>query len=41
MAAWLGVVGTVNADDIDLFVAWDLVEQLGQRTTVIHILIRG
>ncbi|KAF1006606.1 MAG: hypothetical protein E5299_02122 [Burkholderia gladioli] len=38
--AWLGVVGTVTADDIDLFVAWNLVEQLGQSVTVSHILIR-
>ncbi|KAF1007381.1 MAG: hypothetical protein E5299_02050 [Burkholderia gladioli] len=38
--AWLGVVGTVTADDIDLFFAWNLVEQLGQSVTVSHILIR-
>ncbi|KAF1012772.1 MAG: hypothetical protein E5299_01082 [Burkholderia gladioli] len=38
--AWLGVVGTVTTDDIDLFFAWNLVEQLGQRVTVIHILMR-
>ncbi|KAF1009844.1 MAG: hypothetical protein E5299_01838 [Burkholderia gladioli] len=37
--AWLGVVGTVTADDIDLFFAWNLVEQLGQSVTVSHILI--
>ncbi|KAF1011767.1 MAG: hypothetical protein E5299_01337 [Burkholderia gladioli] len=38
--AWLGVVGTVTADDIDLFFAWNLVEQLSQHVTVSHILIR-
>ncbi|KAF1007796.1 MAG: hypothetical protein E5299_02018 [Burkholderia gladioli] len=38
--AWLGVVGTVTADDIDLFFAWNLVEQLGKSVTVSHILIR-
>ncbi|KAF1004697.1 MAG: hypothetical protein E5299_02347 [Burkholderia gladioli] len=38
--AWLGVVGTIIADDIDLFFAWNLVEQLGQSVTVSHILIR-
>ncbi|KAF1010510.1 MAG: hypothetical protein E5299_01651 [Burkholderia gladioli] len=38
--AWLGVVGTVTADDIDWFFAWNLVEQLGQSVTVSHILIR-
>ncbi|KAF1012487.1 MAG: hypothetical protein E5299_01170 [Burkholderia gladioli] len=38
--AWLGVVGTITADDIDLFFAWNLVEQLGQSVTVSHILIR-
>ncbi|KAF1011017.1 MAG: hypothetical protein E5299_01520 [Burkholderia gladioli] len=38
--AWLGVVGTVTADDIDLFFAWNLVEQLGQSVTVSHILMR-
>ncbi|KAF1004312.1 MAG: hypothetical protein E5299_02395 [Burkholderia gladioli] len=38
--AWFGVVGTVTADDIDLFFAWNLVEQLGQSVTVSHILIR-
>ncbi|KAF1010955.1 MAG: hypothetical protein E5299_01539 [Burkholderia gladioli] len=38
--AWLGVVVTVTADDIDLFFAWNLVEQLGQSVTVSHILIR-
>ncbi|KAF1012337.1 MAG: hypothetical protein E5299_01200 [Burkholderia gladioli] len=38
--AWLGVVGTVTADDIDLFCAWNLVEQLDQSVTVSHILIR-
>ncbi|KAF1013112.1 MAG: hypothetical protein E5299_00984 [Burkholderia gladioli] len=38
--AWLGVVGTITADDIDLFFAWNLVEQLGQSFTVSHILIR-
>ncbi|KAF1016649.1 MAG: hypothetical protein E5299_00448 [Burkholderia gladioli] len=38
--AWLGVVGTVVVDDIDLFFAWNLVEQLGQSVTVSHILIR-
>ncbi|KAF1004609.1 MAG: hypothetical protein E5299_02366 [Burkholderia gladioli] len=37
--AWLGVVGTITADDIDLFFAWNLVEQLGQSVTVSHILI--
>ncbi|KAF1017820.1 MAG: hypothetical protein E5299_00311 [Burkholderia gladioli] len=38
--AWLGVVGTITANDIDLFFAWNLVEQLGQSITVNHILIR-
>ncbi|KAF1008076.1 MAG: hypothetical protein E5299_01992 [Burkholderia gladioli] len=38
--AWLGVVGTYAADDIDLFVERNLVEQLGQSVTVSHILIR-
>ncbi|KAF1007542.1 MAG: hypothetical protein E5299_02027 [Burkholderia gladioli] len=38
--AWLGVLGTITADDIDLFFAWNLVEQLGQSVTVSHILIR-
>ncbi|KAF1013596.1 MAG: hypothetical protein E5299_00956 [Burkholderia gladioli] len=39
--AWLDVVGTtVTADDIDLFFAWNLVEQLGQSVTVSHILMR-
>ncbi|KAF1018090.1 MAG: hypothetical protein E5299_00071 [Burkholderia gladioli] len=38
--AWLGVVGTVTADDIDLFFVWNLVEQLGQSVTVSHMLIR-
>ncbi|KAF1006052.1 MAG: hypothetical protein E5299_02185 [Burkholderia gladioli] len=38
--AWLGIVGTITADDIDLFFAWNLVEQLGQSVTVSHILIR-
>ncbi|KAF1004919.1 MAG: hypothetical protein E5299_02323 [Burkholderia gladioli] len=38
--AWLSVVGTVTADDIDLFFAWNLVEQLGQSVTVSHMLIR-
>ncbi|KAF1009236.1 MAG: hypothetical protein E5299_01894 [Burkholderia gladioli] len=38
--AWLGVVGTVVADDIDLFVAWNSVEQLSQSVTVSHILMR-
>ncbi|KAF1012111.1 MAG: hypothetical protein E5299_01253 [Burkholderia gladioli] len=38
--AQLGVVGTVTADDIDLFFAWNLVEQLGQSVTVSHILMR-
>ncbi|KAF1009347.1 MAG: hypothetical protein E5299_01857 [Burkholderia gladioli] len=37
--AWLGVVGTVTADDIDLFFAWNLVKQLGQSITVRDILI--
>ncbi|KAF1006780.1 MAG: hypothetical protein E5299_02115 [Burkholderia gladioli] len=37
MAAWLGVVVTVTADDSDLFFAWNLVEQLGQSVTVSHI----
>ncbi|KAF1013062.1 MAG: hypothetical protein E5299_01024 [Burkholderia gladioli] len=37
--AWFGVVGTVTADDIDLFFGWNLVEQLGQSVTVSHILI--
>ncbi|KAF1017944.1 MAG: hypothetical protein E5299_00202 [Burkholderia gladioli] len=37
---WLGVVGTVSADDIGLFVARNLVEQLGQSVTVSHILMR-
>ncbi|KAF1015400.1 MAG: hypothetical protein E5299_00623 [Burkholderia gladioli] len=36
---WLGVVGTVTADDIDLFFAWNLVEQFGQSITVSHILM--
>ncbi|KAF1010689.1 MAG: hypothetical protein E5299_01603 [Burkholderia gladioli] len=38
--AWLGVVVTVTADDIALFFAWTLVEQVGQNVTVSHILIR-
>ncbi|KAF1011471.1 MAG: hypothetical protein E5299_01396 [Burkholderia gladioli] len=38
--AWLDVVVTVVIDDIDLFVAWNLVKQLGQSVTVSHILIR-
>ncbi|KAF1017940.1 MAG: hypothetical protein E5299_00198 [Burkholderia gladioli] len=38
--AWLGVVGTVTAGGIDLFFAWNLVEQLGQSGTVSHILMR-
>ncbi|KAF1015365.1 MAG: hypothetical protein E5299_00647 [Burkholderia gladioli] len=38
--AWLGVVVTITADDIDLFFAWNLVEQLGQSVTVSHMLIR-
>ncbi|KAF1016721.1 MAG: hypothetical protein E5299_00394 [Burkholderia gladioli] len=38
--AWLGVVGTVTDNDIALFFAWNLVEQLGQSVTVSHILIR-
>ncbi|KAF1015264.1 MAG: hypothetical protein E5299_00713 [Burkholderia gladioli] len=38
--AWLGVVGTVFADDIDLFFARNLVEQLGQSVTFSHILMR-
>ncbi|KAF1011895.1 MAG: hypothetical protein E5299_01302 [Burkholderia gladioli] len=38
--AWLCVVGTITADDIDLFFVWNLVEQLGQSVTVSHILIR-
>ncbi|KAF1010946.1 MAG: hypothetical protein E5299_01530 [Burkholderia gladioli] len=37
--AWC-LVGTVTADDIDVFVAWNLVEQLGQSVTVSHILMR-
>ncbi|KAF1005140.1 MAG: hypothetical protein E5299_02287 [Burkholderia gladioli] len=37
--AGLGIVGTVVADHIDLFVAWNLVEQLGQSVTVSHILM--
>ncbi|KAF1017907.1 MAG: hypothetical protein E5299_00239 [Burkholderia gladioli] len=37
---YIDVVGTVTADDIDLFVAWNLLEQLGQSVTVSHILIR-
>ncbi|KAF1008701.1 MAG: hypothetical protein E5299_01935 [Burkholderia gladioli] len=28
--AWLGVLGTVTADEIDLFFAWNLVKQLGR-----------
>ncbi|KAF1006557.1 MAG: hypothetical protein E5299_02140 [Burkholderia gladioli] len=42
MAAWhgLGVVVTGAADGIDLFFAWNLVEQLGQSVTVSHILMR-
>ncbi|KAF1012165.1 MAG: hypothetical protein E5299_01244 [Burkholderia gladioli] len=31
--AWLGIVGTVSADDINLLVAPNLVEQLGQSVT--------
>ncbi|KAF1010724.1 MAG: hypothetical protein E5299_01592 [Burkholderia gladioli] len=38
--AWLCVVGTKAADDIDLFFAWNLVEQLGQSVSVSHILLR-
>ncbi|KAF1012773.1 MAG: hypothetical protein E5299_01084 [Burkholderia gladioli] len=38
--AWLGVVGTVTVDDIDVFFAWNLVEQLGQSVTVSHMLMR-
>ncbi|KAF1004598.1 MAG: hypothetical protein E5299_02371 [Burkholderia gladioli] len=38
--AWFGVVGTVTADDIDLFVEWNLVEQLVQSVTVSRILMR-
>ncbi|KAF1011807.1 MAG: hypothetical protein E5299_01324 [Burkholderia gladioli] len=38
--AWPTVVGTITADDIDLFVAWNLVEQFGQSVTVSHILMR-
>ncbi|KAF1017846.1 MAG: hypothetical protein E5299_00277 [Burkholderia gladioli] len=38
--AWVGVVGTVSADDIDLFVAQNLVEQLSQSVTLSHILMR-
>ncbi|KAF1017871.1 MAG: hypothetical protein E5299_00252 [Burkholderia gladioli] len=38
--ACLSVVGTVTADDIDLFFAWNLVEQLRQSITVSHILMR-
>ncbi|KAF1018060.1 MAG: hypothetical protein E5299_00130 [Burkholderia gladioli] len=38
--AWLGVVGTVTPDDIDLFFARNLVEQLGESVTVSHILMR-
>ncbi|MEX3592340.1 MAG: hypothetical protein VB140_04665 [Burkholderia sp.] len=34
--AWLGVVGTVTADGIDLLFAWNLVEQLGQRGALLH-----
>ncbi|KAF1010516.1 MAG: hypothetical protein E5299_01657 [Burkholderia gladioli] len=37
--AWLGVVGTVTADDIDLFFAWNLVEQLSQIVTLSYILM--
>ncbi|KAF1017875.1 MAG: hypothetical protein E5299_00256 [Burkholderia gladioli] len=37
--AWLGFVGTITADDIDLFFEWNVVEQLGQSVTVSHILI--
>ncbi|KAF1012864.1 MAG: hypothetical protein E5299_01067 [Burkholderia gladioli] len=37
--AWLGVVGT-GAADIDLLVARNLVEALGQSVTVSHILMR-
>ncbi|KAF1009306.1 MAG: hypothetical protein E5299_01874 [Burkholderia gladioli] len=37
--AWLGVLGSVTSDDIDLFFAWNLVEQLGQSVTVSHILM--
>ncbi|KAF1008072.1 MAG: hypothetical protein E5299_01988 [Burkholderia gladioli] len=32
--AWLCLVGTITADDIDLFFAWKPVEQLGQSITV-------
>ncbi|KAF1011193.1 MAG: hypothetical protein E5299_01468 [Burkholderia gladioli] len=38
--AWLGVVGTVTADDIDVFFAWNLVAQLGQSVAVSLILRR-
>ncbi|KAF1011607.1 MAG: hypothetical protein E5299_01367 [Burkholderia gladioli] len=38
--AWLGVVSTAAADDIDLFFAWNLVDQLGQSVTVSRILMR-
>ncbi|KAF1007374.1 MAG: hypothetical protein E5299_02043 [Burkholderia gladioli] len=38
--AWVGVVGTKAADDIDLFFAWNLGVQLGQSATVSHILMR-
>ncbi|KAF1010720.1 MAG: hypothetical protein E5299_01588 [Burkholderia gladioli] len=38
--AWLCVVGTKADDDIDLFFAWNLVEQLGQSVSVSHILLR-
>ncbi|KAF1008706.1 MAG: hypothetical protein E5299_01940 [Burkholderia gladioli] len=38
--AWLGVVVTVADGDIDLFVAWNLAEQLGQSVAVSHILMR-
>ncbi|KAF1018107.1 MAG: hypothetical protein E5299_00088 [Burkholderia gladioli] len=37
--AWLGVVDTITADEIALFFAWNLVEQLGQSVTVIYILM--
>ncbi|KAF1015454.1 MAG: hypothetical protein E5299_00597 [Burkholderia gladioli] len=37
--AWLGIVGTVVVDDIDLFVVWNLAEQLGQSVTISYILM--
>ncbi|KAF1012181.1 MAG: hypothetical protein E5299_01239 [Burkholderia gladioli] len=38
--AWLAVVVTVTADDIDLLFAWNLVEQLSQSVTASYILMR-